>query len=189
MSSANARARGGRRSRQQSRGGGNVAVAAPAYIERKIPYFDFLDEEALVAIENQADYLLQEIGIDFRDDPETLEIWKEAGADVEGEHVRLPNGMCRELLKTAPKVITQHARNPERTTKIGGTNQVFAPIYGAPFFRSLDEGRRYGTLDDLQTLIKLAYSTTLSNTTQAVFWSSPAMCRLTNGISILFIRI
>ncbi|MEM7543715.1 MAG: trimethylamine methyltransferase family protein, partial [Pseudomonadota bacterium] len=146
----------GRRSRTQAR---DTGPAAPAYIERKIPYFDFLDEEALVAIENQADYLLQEIGIDFRDDPETLDIWREAGADVKGERVRMPEGMCRELLKTAPKVITQQARNPARTVKIGGTNQVFAPIYGAPFYRSLDEGRRYGALEDLQRLIKLAYST------------------------------
>ena len=158
MSSTNSKPRGARRSRKQSRGAKNT-VAAPAYIERKIPYFNFLDEEALVAVEKQADYLLQEIGIDFRDDPETLEIWREAGADVKGEHVRLPNGMARELLKTAPKVITQHGRNPAKTVKIGGTNQVFAPIYGAPFFRSLDEGRRYGSLEDLQTLIKLAYST------------------------------
>ncbi|MEM7206434.1 MAG: trimethylamine methyltransferase family protein [Pseudomonadota bacterium] len=162
MSPANASARATRsrgRGRRTDREETSATAAAPAYIERKIPYFDFLDEEALVAIETQADYLLQEIGIDFRDDPETLEIWKDAGADVKGEHVRLPNGMCRELLKTAPRVITQHARNPEKTVKIGGTNQVFAPIYGAPFFRSLDEGRRYGTLEDLQKLIKLTHMT------------------------------
>ena len=64
--------------------------SAPAYIQRKIPYYDFLDEEALVAIEDQAEWLMQEIGIDFRDDPETLEIWRQAGADVKGQRVRLP---------------------------------------------------------------------------------------------------
>jgi trimethylamine--corrinoid protein Co-methyltransferase len=152
-------ARGGRRARMQARERENDVSGAPAYIRRKIPYYDFLDEEALVAIESQAESLMQEIGIDFRDDPETLEIWRQAGADVKGQRVRLPRGMARELLKTAPRVITQHARNPAHTVKIGGDNQVFAPVYGAPFFRSLDEGRRYGTLADLQKLIRLTYMT------------------------------
>ena len=151
--------RGGRRARLQARERERDVSGAPAYIQRKIPYYDFLDEAALTAIEDQAEWLMQEIGIDFRDDPETLDIWRGAGADVQGEHVRLPRGMARELLKTAPKVITQHARNPARTVKIGGANQVFAPVYGAPFFRSLDEGRRYGTLADLQNLIRLTYMT------------------------------
>ena len=151
--------RGGRRARLQNREDQRDVGVAPAYIQRKIAYFDLLDEASLVAIEEQADWLLQEKGVEFRDDPETLEIWRQAGADVDGERVRLPRGMARKLLETAPAVITQHARNPARTVRIGGRNQVFAPIYGAPFFRSLEEGRRYGTLADLQNLIRLTYMT------------------------------
>ncbi len=132
-------------------------VATPAYITRRIPFFNLLDEEALIAIEDQAERLLEDVGIDFRDDQETLTLWKNAGAKVTGEHVQLPRGMARELLSTAPKVITQHARNPKHSVKIGGSYQVFAPMYGAPFFRSLDEGRRYGTLKDLQNFISLTY--------------------------------
>ena len=146
-----------RRARRERRSASRQNVARPAYVTRNIPYFDFLDEEALVRIEQQADWLLEENGIEFRDDPKALEIWKAAGADVRETRVRLPNGMARELLKTAPKQFTQHARNPERNVQIGGDHAVFAPIYGAPFVRCLDEGRRYGTLEDLKKLVKLTY--------------------------------
>ena len=43
--------------------------AASVYITRKIAYFDFLDEDALAAIEAKADWLLSERGIAFCDNP------------------------------------------------------------------------------------------------------------------------
>src|SRR5690606_11014772 len=52
---------------------------------------------------------------------------------------------------------TQHARNPERSVEIGGKSTVFAPVYGPPFVRNLDEGRRYATLEDFRNFVKLAY--------------------------------
>ena len=42
-------------------------------------------------------------------------MWREAGADVKGTRVHFPRGLCRSLIKTAPKTFTQHARNPERS--------------------------------------------------------------------------
>ena len=59
--------------------------------------------------------------------------------------------------KTAPKVFTQHARNPERNVQIGGKATVFAPVYGPPFVRDLDGVRRYATLDDFKNFVRLAY--------------------------------
>jgi len=41
--------------------------------------------------------------------------------------------------------------------QIGGNNVVFSPAYGSPFVMDLDRGRRYGTLEDFQNFIKLAY--------------------------------
>jgi trimethylamine--corrinoid protein Co-methyltransferase len=35
---------------------------------------------------------------------------------------------------------------------------VFAPIYGSPFVRDLDRGRRYGTIEDFHNLVKLTYA-------------------------------
>ena len=126
--------------------------AAPAYITRKIPHYEFLDEEALVKLEEQADWIIQEIGLEFREDPEALRIWKEAGADVKDTRVRLPRGMARELSKTAPASFVQHARNPARSVRIGEEATVFAPVYGPPFVRDLEKGRRYGAIEDFNNL-------------------------------------
>ena len=60
------------------------AGASIPYITRKIPYYEVLSEEGLALMEHNADTILEEIGIDFRDDAEALEIWKAAGADVQG---------------------------------------------------------------------------------------------------------
>ena len=63
----------------------------------------------------------------------------------------------REQVQKAPEQFTQRARNPERNVVIGGRNQVFAPIYGAPFVRDLEGGRRYASFADFEKLLKLTY--------------------------------
>ncbi|MBA5779339.1 trimethylamine methyltransferase family protein [Stappia sp. F7233] len=149
--------RRGRAARREQREGGHGSLGRP-YITRNIPVIDFLTDEGLEIIEANADTILQEIGIEFRDDPETLNIWKEAGADVSGLRVRFPKGMLRDIVKTAPSQFTQHARNPARNVEIGGKNLVFAPVYGPPFVTDLDRGRRYGTIEDFRNFVKLSYA-------------------------------
>ncbi|MGH6923703.1 MAG: trimethylamine methyltransferase family protein [Propylenella sp.] len=150
------RRRGGgaeaRRARRQ--GAGPVQLS---FIRRKLANYEVLNEEGLSLIEANADLILEEIGIEFREDEEALSLWREAGADVKGSRVRFPKGLCRSLIATAPKSFTQHARNPERTVEIGRTATVFAPVYGPPFVRDLDHGRRYGTIEDFRNFVKLAY--------------------------------
>ncbi|WP_137391277.1 trimethylamine methyltransferase family protein [Rhodoligotrophos defluvii] len=148
--------RGGAAERRQRRSGGTRPQLK--YISRKIPLYEVLSEEGLALIERNADTVLEEVGIEFRDDAEALAMWREAGADVRGERVHFPKGLCRSLLKSAPSVFTQHARNPERSVLIGGNSTVFAPVYGPPFIRNLEEGRRYATLQDFQNFVKLTYA-------------------------------
>lgn len=148
---------GGREARRASRLGA-TSVAAP-FISRRIPFVELLDEEGLALIEANAETILEEIGCEFRDDPEALEIWKAAGADVEGERVRMPRGMCRKLIQDhAPREFNHIARNPAHTTTIGGRRTVFAPCAGPPFVRDLDKGRRYGTIQDFDNFVKLTYA-------------------------------
>ncbi|PCI02975.1 MAG: trimethylamine methyltransferase [Hyphomicrobiales bacterium] len=149
------RARGGAASRRESRG--TLSLVSLPVIKRALPPVDLLDDEGADLIQNNADILLEEVGIEFREDPEALEMWKEAGADVKGERVRFPKGLCRELMKTAPSSFTQHARNPARSVEIGGRNTVFAPVYGPPFVRDLEGERRYATMEDFRNFVKLAY--------------------------------
>ncbi len=146
---------GGAAARRAARTSGTVESLP--YIQRKIGNFDILHDEAMDIIEANADTVMEEIGIDFRDDAEALQMWRDAGADVQGERVHLPKGLCRELMKTAPASFTQHARNPERSVEIGGRNLVFAPVYGPPFVRDLDGERRYATMEDFRNFVKMAY--------------------------------
>jgi len=152
--------------KRRGRGGGGAArramrtavkIDAAKYIERKIPNYEMLDDATLEVIEHNAETVLQEVGVNFVDNPEALDIWRKAGAKVDGERVYIPRGLARELCKTAPAKFTQHARNPERNVEIGGDTLVLAPVYGPPFVRDADGGRRYATMDDFIKFVKLGY--------------------------------
>ncbi|MEM8538234.1 MAG: trimethylamine methyltransferase family protein [Pseudomonadota bacterium] len=152
--------------RRRGRGGGGAArraertsvqIETAKYIERNIPLFEVLNEEALELIEHNAETVLEEIGVNFVDNPPALKRWKEAGADVDGERVRIPRGLARQLIATAPSRFTQHARNPDRSVEIGGNTLVCAPVYGPPFVRDLNGGRRYATMADFEKFVKLGY--------------------------------
>ena len=133
-------------------------TSTAAFIDRKIPYYELLSDEALELIEYNADTVLEEIGIEFNDFPRALALFKDAGADVDGERVRFPRGLCRSIVQaSAPAEYTQHARNPARSVVIGGKRTVLVPAYGSPFVRNLDEGRRYATLEDFRNFVKLTY--------------------------------
>ena len=119
---------------------------------------EVLDEGGLSQIEENAETILSEIGIAFQDFPVALEMWRSAGAEVEGDLVKFPRGLCRQLVQeTAPASFTQHARNANRSVEIGGNNTVFSPNYGSPFITDLDDGRRYATLKDFENVVKLTY--------------------------------
>lgn len=148
------------------RGGGGAARRAQRsavsfetakFIERNIPNFEILNEEALEIIETNAEAILEEVGVNFPDNPLALQRWRDAGADVQGERVRIPRGLARKLCETAPAQYTQHARNPARNVEIGGRNLVLAPVYGPPFVRDNAGGRRYATMDDFNKFVKLGY--------------------------------
>ncbi|MBX3574057.1 MAG: trimethylamine methyltransferase family protein [Mesorhizobium sp.] len=149
------RERAGRGARREQRSHGSRDLGRP-YIIRNIPTYDILGEESLVRIEETADRILAEIGIEFRDDPVSLDHWRRAGAKVEGVLVKFEPGMLRGILKDAPASFTQHARNPARSVEIGGKSVVFSPAYGSPFVMDLDRGRRYGTIEDFRNFVKLA---------------------------------
>lgn len=144
---------------KKSRRTPDVQKGAPKspYIQRTLPFFNVLEEEQIVSLEAQVDWILQDVGIAFRDDPDALKLWKDTGATVTGDIVRAPADWVRNLCSKAPPQFTQLARNPERSVTIGGDHQVFAPVYGSPFVRDLKKGRRYGDLEAFENLVRLTY--------------------------------
>ncbi|MDB3965755.1 trimethylamine methyltransferase family protein [Amylibacter sp.] len=152
--------------RRRVRGGGGAArraertavvIETARFIDRNIPNFEVLNDEALKIIEFNAETVLEEIGVNFPENPKALQRWKNAGANVDGDRVRIPRGLARKLIKTAPAKFTQHARNSEKNVEIGGNTMVLAPVYGPPFIRDLEGGRRYATISDFHKIVKLTY--------------------------------
>jgi trimethylamine--corrinoid protein Co-methyltransferase len=147
---------GGREGRRAARL--HAHLERTPFLTRTLAPFEVLGEEGLATLEENADAILQEVGIEFRGDPDALRLFADAGADVQGERVRFPRGMCRSIVQaTAPRQFTQYARNEANHVEIGGMHTVFAPNYGSPFVRDLDGGRRYGTIEDFRNFVKLTY--------------------------------
>src|SRR4051812_24758855 len=158
MSETQARGRrgGGREARRAARLH-EVAEKVP-FITRTLKPVEILAEEGLATIEDNADTILETVGIEFREAPDAHRLLADAGCDVDGERVRFPRGLARQLVQaTAPKEFDQYSRSPATTVHLGGAATVLAPAYGSPFVRDLDGGRRYGTIEDFRNFVKLAY--------------------------------
>ena len=149
--SRHVRRRGGRR-----RAAGDPPAPTPQP-RRRIPAYELLAEEALCDIEAQADWILAEIGIEFRDDEAALSLFRDAGCSVDSPRVRFGRGHARALCSTAPATFRLHGRDPERTVTLGGDRIVLMPGYGSPFVTDLDRGRRYASLEDFRNFVKLTY--------------------------------
>ncbi len=148
---------GGRAARQAARLAAHVDRVP--FLTRTIAPLEVLSDEGLSLIEENADTILERVGIEFHEAPDALALLRRAGADVDGERVRFPRGLARELVRaTAPATFTQVARTRERSVTFGGAATIFAPAYGSPFVHDLDGGRRYGTIEDFRNFVKLAYA-------------------------------
>ena len=136
-----------------------LRIDAPTPLIRRVPPARMLDEAALLAVESGAETVLAEVGVEFLDNSAALDLWRAAGATIEGTRVRLPRGLARRLCATAPAQFEQIARNPERNVIIGGDHMVLAPVYGPPFVRDVAGGRRYATIEDFRNFVRLGHMT------------------------------
>ena len=97
--------------------------------------------------------LLEDTGIVFHHD-EVLKIFKDHGAAVDGNLVRLPQKLVEERVKMAPSKFRWQARNDQRSV-VMGEGPVLQPAAGAVYVHDLDRGRRPGTLEDYTNLQKI----------------------------------
>ena len=101
--------------------------------------------------------MLREHGVIF-EDPRALDLFRRAGLRVidSDQRVFFPPEFVEEQIRKAPSRFTIHARNPENNVVIGGDNLVFAPVSGPPFIADREGGRREGTLEDQNNLVRLS---------------------------------
>ena len=154
-STATREPRRGREARRAARAQ-RSSVALP-YITRNIPLTEVLSEEGLEIIERNADTLLAGDRRRVPRFPARARPLSRRRLRHQGRAGALSARPGAAALRHHAAQYVQHARNPERNVVIGGNAMVFAPNYGSPFVHDLDKGRRYGTLEDFQNFVKLAY--------------------------------
>jgi trimethylamine---corrinoid protein Co-methyltransferase len=81
-----------------------------------------------------------------------------AGATVDEstQMVRLEPGLVSQALASVPAEVTLVARNPARSSRVGGPHVVFAPVAGPPSVSDLKRGKRTGTIADFRDLVRLS---------------------------------
>ncbi|MEM9550817.1 MAG: trimethylamine methyltransferase family protein [Pseudomonadota bacterium] len=149
----------------RTRSGGRAARralrTAPSFdmlpgLTNRLPLTELMDGSQVERIDAASMDILENVGVQFRD-AVALADWRAAGAKVLDERVFLDRGLVRELVASIPSGFTYHARDPQKSLKLGGRHVMFVPMTGAPYLRDLDDVRRNPTLDDLAMFHKLAH--------------------------------
>ena len=118
---------GGRAARQAARLASH-AEHVP-FLTRTLAPFEVLDEEGLALIEHNADTILEEVGLEFRGDPDALRLFREAGADVDRASGSASRAACAARSSRRPRRASSPSTRAtrERNVEIGGMHTVFAP--------------------------------------------------------------
>ncbi|MEH6475620.1 MAG: trimethylamine methyltransferase family protein, partial [Sneathiella sp.] len=107
MSQRTRRSRGNRTRRT----GGALNQLPWAQINNPYRPVDIVSEENIDAICGAAFDILETIGVDILHEG-ARQVFEKSGARVEGERVRIGRDIIETALKSAPKTLTLHARNP-----------------------------------------------------------------------------
>ncbi len=146
------RRKGGSKARREAVA--NAVITHHPEIRRQIPIMEVCNQEGVECIHEFAMRVAEEIGCEFQDE-ESLDYWRQTGAEINGQCVKIGRDELLELIAKIPSSFTHHARNPDRSVRVGDGSAVVSPSYGAPFVRDMDGIRRYATIEDLNNLQKL----------------------------------
>lgn len=100
--------------------------------------------------------IMENIGIVFSYEP-ARDLLVKHGAKVEGHTVYFPPKMVEEKLKTVPSSFTLYARDPEKNVEITCEKTAYVGPYGAPYVIDRDNGRRTGSLEDFNNIVKIVH--------------------------------
>jgi trimethylamine--corrinoid protein Co-methyltransferase len=124
-----------------------------------------LSPEQEAQVHDYAMRILEEIGVDVLHE-RGRQAFADEGQKVEGDRVYLDRGFVMEQVAKAPHTFTLHARNAANSVEVGGGTPLWMGVGGPPFLSDLDEGRRAGTLEGHDTIIKLTQAATPLNCAQ-----------------------
>ena len=115
-----------------------------------------LDEAGVDRIHDASIRVLEELGIELWSE-EARELFRNAGAIVDGEVVRVGRDIIDEALQTAPNSVTLTSRNANKQIELGGNKVAFGLVAGPPAVHDEINGRRQSNMDDYENFIRLAH--------------------------------
>jgi trimethylamine--corrinoid protein Co-methyltransferase len=132
-------------------------IPQPPYRQAQLPFppMRLISDDQVETIHEKSLVLLQDIGMDVLN-PEARDLYRSAGARVDGERVRIGQEIIAEGLTSAPAEFTMYCRNADRNIRMGKNWIAFWPVGGPPNCSDMDRGRRPGTLEDNHNFIRLA---------------------------------
>ena len=116
----------------------------------------FLTREQIKSVQEASLELLDRTGMAVMNVP-AREMMQQAGCNVSGERVRIPQDIVRRAIASVPRTFRLHSRDGDRSFVIGGKNVMFNPgSSAATFLDSSTKDIRPGTAADLVKLVKVA---------------------------------
>jgi trimethylamine--corrinoid protein Co-methyltransferase len=124
-------------------------------VEPVHPSIRVLSEEQIFSIHSASVEVLSSIGMVIKED-KALQLFKDAGASVEGEVVRIPEHILRMALAIAPSRIQMYDRLGQRAMSLERGKTYFGT--GSDTIYTLDvndKGRRKAVVDDIVNIARL----------------------------------
>lgn len=142
------------RRRHAGRPSGAVPQRPFGQVERRIDWLRVISDDQVAAIHGAALKVLAEQGLRVLHPPARA-LFAGAGAQVQGDCVRLDPALVEERLKTVPPAFTLEARNPLKSLRVGGRHGIYASVGGPAYVMCNDKGRRDGSFAEMCDFLRL----------------------------------
>ncbi|MDX5349355.1 MAG: trimethylamine methyltransferase family protein, partial [Paracoccaceae bacterium] len=142
------------RRRHAGRPSGAVPQRPFGQVERRIDWLRVISDDQVAAIHGAALTVLAEQGLRVLHPPARA-LFAGAGAQVQGDCVRLDPALVEERLKTVPPAFTLEARNPLKSLRVGGRHGIYASVGGPAYVMCNDKGRRDGSFAEMCDFLRL----------------------------------
>ncbi len=118
--------------------------------------YQILTQDKIEMIHENTLRILENIGVVMTNE-DARRILAEHGAVLDGEIVRFPRRLVEKAIEAAPSSYTIHGRDPEKNVDISLDTTAYVGPAGSPFVMDMEKGRREGTLEDFNNIVKICH--------------------------------
>jgi trimethylamine--corrinoid protein Co-methyltransferase len=143
-----------RRGPRGPRSGGGIAQLPFGQVPRVHDPMRVISDDQVAAIHHAALEVLARLGMRVLE-ARARDLYRAAGAVVDGDMVRLDPGLVAERLRTVPQRFSLAARDPLKSLRLGGNDMVFASVGGPAYVMDAARGRRDGSFGEMCDFLRL----------------------------------